>query len=627
MGQLLEWCGGRRSAWRTFGVLAASWATCLALLLVSSVAGARAFPSGAGQRTAHATGSVSTFAAARPVTAGSLSASPTPAIRGEQLLFTGRVPLHVVRWVYLQRQRSGSWVTIDAGRTTATGSFRLQSATTTTCTYRVWAGQTTVSGRILAAVVTPTWQVPVVAQTAALGAPPNVSVGESITVTVTAKPVRTGRAVAVQEQDSEGDWVDVASGVEDASGTASSTLTRKTGGRWQLRGVVRAASGAQERVTAVTTWLPAGAVMELGTVDWTRTSSYGVFTATPDRLYYYADSAGNLVVVTHDPTAGALAIDTFDPSTLEHVGDTRSVSLAGWPNWGGFYAGPDGYFYVLVGCPNPNEDDTLDVVAVRRYDRDWTLVGTAYVQGGATQIWKGIYSPFAASAPHMVLVGNRLVVHMGRLLYAIEGVHHQANFTFEVDVDTMIATTFDGASGYANCGHSFQQLVAMNGGNLVMIDHGDAYPRAIQMGVVADYPTQRRVARYDLFEFNGAIGDNFTGATVTGLVSGPSGIVVVGNSIRHPDAPHGALGPADEHRNIYAIWADPASGTHTVQWLTDFAPQGADSALEPRVVQVAPDRYAVLFSVRNDSGYRMEYRLIDSAGAVLTSASFPGVFF
>ena len=370
---------------------------------------------------------------------------------------------------------------------------------------------------------------------------------------------------------------------------------------------------------------PLGAVMKLGTVGWTRTSSYdGWNWAKPDLLDYYADGAGSLAIVTCDPTAGALAIDTFDPSTLQRIGDTRSISLAGWPDWGGFYAGPDGFFYVLVGRENPDENDTLDVVAVRRYDRDWTLVGTAYVQGGAPM---GIYTPLAFSAPHMVLVGNRLVVHMGRLIYAHEGVHHQVNLTFEVDVDTMTATTFDRFGGWPYSSHSFQQLVAMSDSGLVTIDHGDAYPRAIQMGVIADYPSKRQVSTYDLFAFNGAVGDNFTGATVTGLVSGTSGIVVVGSSIRHPDAPNGALGPADEHRNIYAIWADPATGAHAVRWLTDFAPQGADEALEPRVVQVGPDRFAVLFSVRGDSGYRMEYRLIDSAGAVLASASFPGAFF
>jgi hypothetical protein len=370
---------------------------------------------------------------------------------------------------------------------------------------------------------------------------------------------------------------------------------------------------------------PAGAVTQLGAVDWMSTLSYGMNWAIPDFVSYYTDSAGKLAIVNHGEDG--LTIDTFEPSTLQHIGATKSVSLAGWPDWGGFCAGSDGCFYVLIGRENPTENDNLDVVALRRYDRNWVLLGTAYVKGGVSQGVKGIYSPFSYSAAHMVLTGNRLVVDMGRLIYAIEGVHHQVNLTFEVDVDTMTATTFEQLGGYAYSSHSFQQLVAMNGTSLVMIDHGDAYPRAIQMGVMADYPAKRNVFTYDLFEFNGAIGDNFTGATVTGLVSGPSGIVVVGNSIQHPNAPNGTLGSNDEHRNIYAIWADPATGAHTVRWLTDFAPQGADDALDPRVVQVGPNRHAVLFSVQNASGYRMEYRLIDSAGTVLASKSFPGVFF
>jgi len=529
-------------------------------------------------------------------------------------------------------------------------------------------------------------------------------------VTVTAKPVRAGRAVVMQEQDAEGDWVDVASGVQDASGTAALTLTRRAGEQWRLRAVVQAAGGAPQCATAALTWpivtltitpsvvggasghgsispdapqsvdygatptftftpetgyhvqevkvdgsavtltdanaytfpavtadhtisveyaLPAGAVMELGTVAWTRTSSYdGGNWAQPDLLDYYTDGAGNLAIVSHDSAAGTLAIDTYDPSTLQRVGEARTISLAGWPDWGGFYAGPDGCFYVLVGQENPNEDDALNVVAVRRYDSNWNLVGTAYVLGGATQGGiKGIYSPFAYGAAHMVLVGDRLVVHMARLIYVIAGLHHQVNLTFEVDVDSMTATTFDQLGGCAYCSHSFQQLVVMNDGNLVLIDHGDGYPRGVQMGVMANYPAQRRVSTYDLFPFNGATGDNFTGATVTGLVSGPSGIVVVGTSIQQPNAPNGPLGSGDEKRNVYAIWADPASGAHTVHWLTDFAPQGAENALEPRVVQVGVDRYAVLFSVQNESGYRTEYRLIDSAGTVLASGFFPGMFF
>lgn len=568
---------------------------------------------------------------------GSLSVSPVPAIHGELLAFSGRISPGVRRSLTLQRYWSGSWSTIrHLGLTTSTGSFRFYVVADASSTYRVRAPRTLWRGRTLAAAVTRSRLVQVVGQTVTLQAPAKVSPGELITVKVVVTPVRAGRAVVVQERDAQGGWADVSSAREDATGTAYVTLTRKDSGSWQLRAVVSAANGAPACTSETASWPRAGALVEVGAVNWTRTGSYGywgsIYTpgnwAVPDDVGYYADESGNLAIVSHDPSAGTLAIDKYDRMTLRHVGAKTSVSLTGWPDWGGFYAGPDGCFYVLVGRDNHAENDTLDVVAVRRYDSDWHLIGAAYVQGGASQGHKGIYSPFDAGAPQMVLVGNRLVVHMSRLLYAEpDGRHHQVNFTFEVDVDVMTTTPFGLLGGYSYCSHSFRQLVAMNSGSLVTIDHGDAYPRAIRMGVMAHYPAQRQVRTYDLFAFNGAIGDNFTGATVTGLVSGPSGVVVIGNSIQHPNAPNGTLGSADERRNVYAIWADPATGTHVLRWLTDFPPLGADNALEPRAVQVGPDKYAILFSVLNGAGYRMEYRLIDSAGTVLGSASFPGAFF
>ena len=101
-------------------------------------------------------------------------------------------------------------------------------------------------------------------------------------------------------------------------------------------------------------------------------------------------------------------------------------------------------------------------------------------------------------------------------------------------------------------------------------------------------------------------------------------IVVVGSSIPQPNAPHGHLLYRARH-NIYAIAADPSTGTHTFEWLTQVA--GGDVVLEPRVVQIDADRYVVLFSALRDGRYSLQYRLIDSAGTVLATASVPGIIF
>ena len=389
-----------------------------------------------------------------------------------------------------------------------------------------------------------------------------------------------------------------------------------------LLGGLSTATGRAQTVVP----LPTGALMQLGTLPLATTSSYQDWNwANPDPVNMYADAAGDLDVVRH--TSDTLTVTAYDLKTLSPVGTVKTISLDGWPDWGGFYAGPDGYFYVLVGKENPTENDSLQVVALRRYDANWNLVGTAYVDGGASQGLKGIFTPFDAGQPHMLLVGDRLVVHMSRLIYATpEGVHHQVNFTFEVNTGTMTATTFEQLGDYSYSSHSFQQLIAMNGPNLVMIDHGDAFPRSIQMGVMAGYPDQRTVTDTDLYDFNGAEGDNFTGASVTGLVSGPEGIVVLGNSIQQPDAPNGPEGSSSERRNIFAIWADPHSGDHTVHWLTNFPANGPMETMEPRAVQVGTDQFAVLYGLHSGTLYGLQYELIDSAGRVLASALFPNVF-
>jgi hypothetical protein len=399
--------------------------------------------------------------------------------------------------------------------------------------------------------------------------------------------------------------------------------------------VALAGAAPSARASEATAALPYGALRQVGTVTGAPSEYQGGNWANPDPVYEYTtDEDQVLVIVKHDPNANRLTIDHYDDWTRQPIGSQQVVSLAGWPDWGGFLSGDDGFSYVLVGRENPDQNDNLPVVAVRRYDPSWNLVGTAYVDGRATQGIKGIYSPFVAGAPHMTLTSGRLVVHMSRLAYAIDGVHHQANLTFQIDTSTMAATPFERLGQYAYSSHSFQQLVSMDGdeadghGNdLVMIDHGDAYPRAIQMGVMTDYPARREVATYNLFGFNGAIGNNFTGASVTDMVTGPRDVLVLGNSIPQPNAPNGPLGNDSEHRNVFAISADPATGRHTVHWLTHFAEHGQDSAGEPRAVELSPDRYAVLFDVHNGSFHKLEYRLMTSSGTVLASRTFPGAFF
>jgi hypothetical protein len=370
---------------------------------------------------------------------------------------------------------------------------------------------------------------------------------------------------------------------------------------------------------------PIGAVGAVGAVPDT-VDVYAGNTATPARTTVYGAHSGNVGVAVYDAAHVRLLIDEYQSATGAKVGKTRSIAFGGWPEWGGFFAAADGYFYVLVGRDNPHMASNYPVIAVRRYTSAWAAAGVAYIRGGATQGLPGIVEPFAGGAAHVALVGDRLVVHTSRLINSStsSGQHHQANFTFEVDTRTMTARPFADLGGYSYSSHSFQQLVAMNGRDLVMIDHGDAYPRAVQMGVMAGYPDQRVVQEYNLLAFPGAIGDNYTGAAITALVSGKSGIGVLGTSVRTGGS---TLAPKATTRNAFLITATPATGKHRLQWLTGYAPASQVEVTSPKAVQVGPDLFAVLYQVRGRAtgGYITEYRLINSAGTMLAVRRIAGV--
>jgi hypothetical protein len=354
--------------------------------------------------------------------------------------------------------------------------------------------------------------------------------------------------------------------------------------------------------------------------------------AAPDRLYYFLDSARNLNVLSVNTIDSAFTVSAYGMTDYERL-SFRSISFEECPLWGGFYAAPDGNYYVLVGRDNPDQNDALNVVEIRKYDENWQRTGVGYLKGNARQMVKGIHTPFDTGKASMQMVGSTLIVHMASRMYLhSDGLRHQSNMTFEVDTQTMTVQTFDekygaGASPYAS--HSFNQFVGFSGNALCTIDHGDAYPRGIQLGVVRNYGSGNgKFQAYNIFPFEGETGNNFTGVTVTGFATEDGKALVAGSALPHHEAVQGVTGYTNTwKRNIYWLTADIDSGATTFKWLTQFDPNGAAAAMEPRLIQVGAGRYVLLFSVYNGAAYQMNYRLVDTAGTVLASKSWDSAFF
>jgi hypothetical protein len=382
-------------------------------------------------------------------------------------------------------------------------------------------------------------------------------------------------------------------------------------------------------VASAASYWPTGAIANLVPSGAAVYGVYGLYGnwATPDAIYFYPGPTDILNVVTVSEWPLSLTVTPFNTSTYS-AGATRTILLPDFPLWGGFYAAPDGNFYVVTGQWNSYEDDSLSVVAVRKYDSSWSLTGTGYLKGGASQGIKGVYAPFEAGSCAMWLTGTRLVVHTSRLMYAIGGLNHQGNMTFEVNTSSMAVTPFeDGYGTYSYSSHSFNQLVSGSDTDLVVADHGDAYPRAIQVGVAHGYPTGAgSFASYDVFALLGSIGANYTGTTLTGLQVGSGRALVTGNSVPHNHAIGGVTGDAPS-RNVYVVSTDLATGTPVFRWITSYNPFGTTWAGEPRMVKLSESRFVLLFSVMTSTSETLNYRLLDESGAVLAQKSWANVSF
>ncbi len=202
--------------------------------------------------------------------------------------------------------------------------------------------------------------------------------------------------------------------------------------------------------------------------------------------------------------------------------------------WGGFFIGEE-YNFVITGQENPEEDDSIPVFAVTKYDKQWNNLGIASLRGANTTI------PFWAGSLRCAEAGDMLYVHTCHQMYGENNNRHQANITFCIRESDMVITDarFDvsGFSGYVS--HSFNQFILIDEEqNIVTLDHGDGYPRSAVLqryrqkaaGITAASNDPLHAAdAVEIQRFPGAKGDNTTGASLGGLAETSAGYLAAYN--------------------------------------------------------------------------------------------------
>ncbi|MCD8336167.1 MAG: hypothetical protein LUD18_02645, partial [Lachnospiraceae bacterium] len=262
--------------------------------------------------------------------------------------------------------------------------------------------------------------------------------------------------------------------------------------------------------------------------------------------------------------------------------------------FGGFYAGSDAY-YLVFGQSNTDEDDSAEVVRVVKYSTDWVRQGAASLYGANTTY------PFDAGSLRMAESGGYLYIRTSHEMYtSSDGLNHQANLMIEVDESSMTVTdsysaVMNNSVGYVS--HSFNQFILVDdSNNLIAVDHGDAYPRA---AILFRYSKQAGINTFSgstssvkLLSFQGATGNNATGASLGGLEYSSSSYLVAGNSVTQDSnwSSHTA-------RNIFVTVTSRSSLSSTsVKWITDYDTDGSISASTPQLVKLGSDSFLLLWT-------------------------------
>ncbi len=386
-------------------------------------------------------------------------------------------------------------------------------------------------------------------------------------------------------------------------------------------GTTALAAGTEESVNADAVW-----EMTQGDIDST---VQGFGTNLHYEYFMHNDIVYTYLVPREDggfdrvecPSQRGLEVYTYDAA--RNLVATREVPWV-WGTFGGFLAGSDGY-YLCYGSDNPTESDDVEVLRVLKYNKNWELQPEVCSVYGANT-----YQMFAWGTCSMLDTEDYVWIRTCHTMYTSskDGLNHQANLTLTVQKSDMTVKDYlwkvsNVSQGYVS--HSFDQRLALDNGKVVSADLGDAYPRAITLGLYTADANEGRFHRnfvpVPVYYFPGATGVNYTGGMIGGLEATAGRMVSAG-----------AVIPAYEDGSAadpYNVWVSTVNMSYVPDYnfinLTNYERGSDRSCSNAHLVKVRENLLAVLWQEKVKSGYGytypdtpvLHYVFIDNAGNIV----------
>ena len=331
-------------------------------------------------------------------------------------------------------------------------------------------------------------------------------------------------------------------------------------------------------------------------------NNYSTFSETV-KTYLYENSDSTLTRVEYSDKMVIIEDYDKDGKLLKSHNLSAELNI-----FGGFFCGKE-HNYLVFGNPNENESDTAEVMRVVKYSKNWKRENYVSVYGANTTV------PFYFGSLRMSETAGRLYIHTCHEMYTSrDGLNHQANMAFVIDenkmnvVDSYCDIMNIDRAGYVS--HSFNQFIAVDGGYVYRVDHGDAAPRAISVTRFSVSGSINDVI-YDLpLMIDGEIGDNSTGVSIGGFEISSNECLIAGNAVPLSSAPK-----INSHqRNIFVITTDKNLNQSRFRWITNY--DNKTNVKTPQLVKLNDEEFLLMWEEYSDltDEYRTKFVALDEFG-------------
>lgn len=306
--------------------------------------------------------------------------------------------------------------------------------------------------------------------------------------------------------------------------------------------------------------------------------------------------------------------------------ETRKLAFYG-KKLGGFFHG-EKYNYLVFGNDNQHHKNDFTVLTLVKTDHDFRFISSLDIKDAFTEI------PFDGGSVSMDEYQDILMIHTARKRY--DG--HQSQLTVAVDTKNMKTLNYLGSSQENHVSHSFNQFALFDKktGDLFLVDHGDAHPRAITIAKM-NKEAKKLVERADIVPIYGSTGANETGAYVGGMEQSEDKILV---SLAHVDYSkttyfdhHRIKGEDVNFRNAYVYIVSKKSMKNSIKkvQLTDYESTYGYGYTAPQIISIGDNRYFVMWlkeRVYTDENFDMkgvesvvQYKIIDDEGRTVNDTT------